>query len=174
MISSPGFFHPKIYELALCGEVPKAANEHHAMICRQAQNLFETPTGIDKGRHQTGTMAMPVTIYGIKNCDTMKKAFDWLKTNNIAHQFHDYRAEGIDAATVGLWCEALGWEKVLNKASTTFKSLPDADKADLNEQAAIALMVREPTMIKRPVFAKDGQFAVGFKPESGNLEHLLH
>ena len=107
---------------------------------------------------------MTAKIYGIKNCDTMKKAFDWLKANAIDYDFHDYRAAGIDAARVRDWCSRLGWEKVLNKASTTFKELPDADKADLDEEKAIALMVRTPTMIKRPVLEAGDRIANGFKP----------
>jgi arsenate reductase len=109
-------------------------------------------------------MAMTAKIYGIKNCDTMKKAFDWLKTNGIDYDFHDYRAVGIDAAKVRDWSKRLGWEKVLNKASTTFKDLPAADKADLDEEKAIALMVREPTMIKRPVLEWGDKITNGFKP----------
>ncbi|UVC09072.1 arsenate reductase [Rhizobium sp. TH2] len=107
---------------------------------------------------------MTVRIYGIKNCDTMKKAFDWLKSHGIAYDFHDYRAVGIDAATVKAWCDSVGWEKVLNKASTTFKELPDADKVGLNEDKAIALMAREPTMIKRPVLIVGETILNGFKP----------
>ena len=108
--------------------------------------------------------AMMTKIYGIKNCDTMKKAFDWLKANGIAYDFHDYRAEGIDIAMLRDWCRRLGWEKVLNKASTTFKELPDADKAGLDEQKAIALMARAPTMIKRPVLVIGESVTNGFKP----------
>jgi len=107
---------------------------------------------------------MAVKIYGIKNCDTMKKAFDWLKANGIDYDFHDYRAVGIDAARVRDWSSKLGWEKVLNKASTTFKDLPAAEKADLDEEKAIALMVREPTMIKRPVLEAGDKTVNGFKP----------
>jgi Spx/MgsR family transcriptional regulator len=107
---------------------------------------------------------MTVKIYGIKNCDTMKKAFDWLKANDISYDFHDYRVEGIDAATVRDWSSQVGWEKVLNKASTTFKDLPQADKADLDEEKAIALMIREPTMIKRPALVVEGRVTNGFKP----------
>jgi arsenate reductase (glutaredoxin) len=107
---------------------------------------------------------MTVRIYGIKNCDTMKKAFDWLKSHGIAYDFHDYRAEGIDAETVKAWCDKVGWEKVLNKASTTFKELPDAEKTGLDEDKAIALMTREPTMIKRPVLISGETILNGFKP----------
>lgn len=107
---------------------------------------------------------MAAKIYGIKNCDTMKKAFDWLKANGIAYDFHDYRAEGIDAAMVRDWCSRVGWEKVLNKASTTFKELPESEKADLDEEKAITLMAREPTMIKRPVLVLGSTVMNGFKP----------
>jgi Spx/MgsR family transcriptional regulator len=107
---------------------------------------------------------MTVRIYGIRNCDTMKKAFDWLKANGVAYDFHDYRAEGVNAKTVKSWCDRNGWEKVLNKASTTFKDLPEADKAGLDENKAIALMVREPTMIKRPVLIVGETITNGFKP----------
>lgn len=108
---------------------------------------------------------MSARIYGIKNCDTMKKAFDWLKTNDVAYDFHDYRAEGIDAGTVKNWVRKLGWEKVLNKASTTFKELPDADKVDLDADKAIRLMVQNPTMIKRPMLVEDDRITAGFKPD---------
>ena len=109
-------------------------------------------------------VAMTAKIYGIKNCDTMKKAFDWLKANGVDYDFHDYRAEGIDADRVRDWSKRLGWEKVLNKASTTFKELPASEKADLDEEKAIALMVRAPTMIKRPVLETGDRIANGFKP----------
>jgi len=108
---------------------------------------------------------MPARIYGIKNCDTMKKALTWLKDHHVAHDFHDYRAEGIDAGTVAGWARAIGWEKVLNKASTTFKDLDAADKADLDEASAIALMVRHPTMIKRPILVNGTRVTAGFKPD---------
>ena len=107
---------------------------------------------------------MTAKIYGIKNCDTMKKAFDWLKSNGIAYEFHDYRIEGIDSATVREWCRKVGWEKVLNKASTTFRELPETDKTGLDEDKAIALMTREPTMIKRPVLVHGESVTNGFKP----------
>jgi arsenate reductase len=108
---------------------------------------------------------MPVTIYGIKTCDTMKKAFDWLKNHDVAYRFHDYRVEGVDAASVQAWVKTLGWEKVLNKASTTFKDLPVEQKADLDEATAIVLMVQNPTMIKRPVLVTANATVAGFKPD---------
>ena len=107
---------------------------------------------------------MTVTIYGIKNCDTMKKAFTWLGDHNVAYRFHDYRVDGIDAKSVNAWIKELGWEKVLNKASTTFKELPDAEKADLDAAKAVQLMIQNPTMIKRPVLVTEKTTTAGFKP----------
>ncbi len=109
---------------------------------------------------------MTVKIYGIKNCDTMKKAFDWLSANGVAYDFHDYRAEGIDAATLKAWTKAIGWEKLVNKTSTTFKALPDVDRADLDQAKALKLMKAHPTLIRRPVVEADGQVFAGFKPGS--------
>ncbi len=108
---------------------------------------------------------MAVTIYGIKNCDTMKKAFSWLTAHDVAYVFHDYRADGIAAGTVKSWVDELGLEKVLNKTSTTFKQLADADKADLDEAKAIRLMVTHPTMIKRPMLVDGDSVTAGFKPD---------
>lgn len=108
---------------------------------------------------------MTITLYGIKNCDTMKKARTWLDGRGIAYRFHDYKAEGIDAGSIGLWIEALGWETVLNRAGTTFRALPDADKADLDAAEAIELMLAQPSMIKRPILDLDGKYLAGFKPE---------
>ena len=107
---------------------------------------------------------MSITIYGIKNCDTMKKARAWLDDNGIAYRFHDYRVDGIDAATLQLWADRVGWEKLLNKAGTTFRKLPDDQKKALNRDRAIALMVEAPAMIKRPVLDYPGGLLVGFKP----------
>ena len=106
-----------------------------------------------------------VTIYGIKNCDTMKKARTWLEAADIAYTFHDYKTAGIDAAHLNAWCDAAGWETVLNRAGTTFKKLDEADKADLTREKAIALMLAQPSMIKRPVLEAKGKVTVGFKPE---------
>ncbi|MCO6185525.1 ArsC family reductase [Rhizobium sp. L1K21] len=108
---------------------------------------------------------MSVTIYGIKNCDTMKKAFTWLNDQGVAYDFHDYKKSGIDEQSLKTWCAAIGWEKVLNKAGTTFKKLPDEDKTDLDEAKAIQLMAANPSMIKRPITDKDGALMAGFKPE---------
>ena len=108
---------------------------------------------------------MSITIYGIKSCDTMKKARSWLDGQRIAYHFHDYKAEGIDKAHLAAWCQELGWEKVLNRAGTTFRALPDADKANLTEAKAIALMQKLPSMIKRPILDTGKKRLAGFKPE---------
>ena len=108
---------------------------------------------------------MTVTIYGIKNCDTMKKARAWLDTRGIAYRFHDYKAEGIDAASLRRFVDGLGWETVLNRAGTTFRALPDADKQDLNAGKAIGLMLAQPSMNKRPILDRDGALTAGFKPD---------
>ena len=109
---------------------------------------------------------MTVTIYGIKNCDTMKKARTWLDARSIAYAFHDYKAEGIDATSLQRWVDALGWETVLNRAGTTFRALPDAEKQGLDADKAIALMLAQPSMIKRPVLdLGQGKTIVGFKPD---------
>ncbi len=110
-------------------------------------------------------MAKTITVYGIKNCDTMKKARAWLDAHGIAYAFHDYKAEGIDRARLEGWAKRLGWEVLLNRAGTTFRKLPDADKAGLTEKKAVALMLAQPAMIKRPVLEAGGEILVGFKPE---------
>jgi arsenate reductase len=114
---------------------------------------------------KTMEQAMAVTIYGIKTCDTMKKAFAWLEGHGVAYTFHDYRAAGIDRATVAGWCKTAGWEKVLNKASTTFRELPEEARAGVNEARAIDLMLANPTMIKRPVLDTGRMIEVGFKSD---------
>ena len=108
---------------------------------------------------------MPVTIYGIKNCDTMKKARGWLEARGVGYEFHDYKTAGIDAARLARWCREVGWEKLLNRAGTTFRKLPDADKEVRDERKAIALMSAQPSLIKRPVLDLDGRLLVGFRPE---------
>ena len=108
---------------------------------------------------------MTVILYGIKNCDTMKKAWTWLEEHGVAYQFHDYKKAGIDRARLEGWVSALGWETLLNRAGTTFRKLPDAAREDLDEQKAIALMLDQPSMIKRPVLDRDGKLLVGFKPD---------
>ena len=106
------------------------------------------------------------TIYGIKNCDTMKKARDWLAAHGVDVAFHDYKAFGIDEAHLQAWTDKVGWEVLLNRAGTTFKALPDDKKQGLDQAKAIALMIAQPSMIKRPVLdLGDGRLLVGFKPD---------
>jgi arsenate reductase (glutaredoxin) len=107
---------------------------------------------------------MAVTLYGIPNCDTVKKARNWLDANGIGYVFHDYKKAGADPAKLKAWFEAKGWETVLNRAGTTFKKLPDDAKTGLDEAKAIALMLDQPSMIKRPVVEHAGGILVGFKP----------
>ncbi len=110
---------------------------------------------------------MATTIYGIKACDTMKKARDWLDQHAVAYRFHDYKVSGVSKDVIEGWARQVGWEVLLNRAGTTFRKLPDADKADLTESKAIALMVAHPSMIKRPVLETgEGSLLVGFKPET--------
>ena len=110
------------------------------------------------------TMAKDVTIFGIKNCDTMKKARAWLDTRGVTFRFHDYKSEGIDRRHLDTWCKQVGWEKLLNRAGTTFRKLSDAEKNGLTERKAVALMLAQPSMIKRPVLDVDGALTVGFDP----------
>ena len=106
-----------------------------------------------------------VKIYGIRNCDTMKKAFAWLDAHGIAYDFHDYKKLGVTEAQLARWSDAAGWEKVLNCAGTTFRKLPDADRQDLTRDKAIALMSANPSMIKRPVIEMGGKIELGFRAE---------
>jgi arsenate reductase (glutaredoxin) len=106
-----------------------------------------------------------LTMYGIKNCDTIKKARDWLDANAIAYDFHDYKTAGVDKARLARWIELEGWETVLNRAGTTFRKLPEADKTGLDAEKAAALMLAQPSMIKRPVLEHPGGLLIGFKPE---------
>jgi arsenate reductase len=108
---------------------------------------------------------MAITVYGIKNCDTMKKARSWLDAHGVAYAFHDYKTEGIGKAKLEAWVKAAGWETLLNRAGTTFRKLPDKDKDGLGEKKAVALMLAQPSMIKRPVLETGGKLLVGFKPE---------
>jgi len=105
------------------------------------------------------------TIYGITNCDTMKKARAWLDGKGVAYDFHDYKSDGISKEKLKAWSDELGWETLLNRAGTTFRKLPDKDKEGLSEKKAIALMLAQPSMIKRPVLDVGGTLLVGFKPE---------
>jgi Spx/MgsR family transcriptional regulator len=109
---------------------------------------------------------MSTTIYGIKNCDTMKKARAWLDAHGVAYRFHDYKVEGVTRAQLEAWSKIVGWEVLLNRAGTTFRALPEADKADLNQKKAMSLMASQPSMIKRPVLEANAGLLVGFKPEA--------
>ena len=109
---------------------------------------------------------MSLVIYGIKNCDTMKKARAWLDKKGAAYEFHDYKTAGIERARLEGWAGKVGWETLLNRAGTTFRKLPDKDKEGLTETKAMALMLASPSMIKRPVLETGGKLLVGFKPEA--------
>ena len=108
---------------------------------------------------------MTATLYGIPNCDTVKKARTWLDQNGRAYTFHDYKKVGIDRATLQAWVATHGWETVLQRAGTTFRALPEAARTDLTADTAIALMLAQPSMIKRPVLDLGDRTLVGFKPE---------
>jgi Spx/MgsR family transcriptional regulator len=109
---------------------------------------------------------LPITIYGIKNCETMKKARAWLGKHGVDYSFHDYKTVGIERERLDRWEEKVGWETLLNRAGTTFRKLPDKDKAALNARKAVALMLAQPSMIKRPVVdLGGGKLLVGFAPE---------
>jgi arsenate reductase (glutaredoxin) len=110
-------------------------------------------------------MAKSVTIYGIKNCDTMKKARAWLDKRGVTYVLHDYKIVGIDKPRLEGWAKSVGWEVLLNKAGTTFKKLPEKDKESITEKKAVALMLAQPSMIKRPVLDVGGKLTVGFKQE---------
>lgn len=108
---------------------------------------------------------MTIEIFGIKACDTMKKARVFLDERGVAYTFHDYKLEGVTAERLGEWAAKVGWERLLNRAGTTFRKLAEADRADLTEAKAIALMVAQPSMIKRPVLTRGDAMLVGFRPE---------
>ena len=108
---------------------------------------------------------MPLTMFGIANCDTGKRAKDWLTQRGIGFAFHDYKKAGIDRTLLEGWVAEHGWEVVLNRAGTTFKKLPDSDKTNLDARKAVDLMIAQPSMIKRPILDLDDRRIVGFKPE---------
>jgi arsenate reductase len=107
-----------------------------------------------------------VTLYGLTSCDTTRSARQWLDAKGIPYAFHDVRADGLTKSLTESWVRQLGWEKVLNKASTTWRSLPDADKTELDRAKAIALLLANPTLLKRPLLDREGALSVGFKPAS--------
>ena len=117
-----------------------------------------------------------ITIYGIKNCDTCAKARKWLTAEGIEHRFHDFRVDGLAVETVAGWAAELGWETLLNRAGTTFRKLPEADKQDLDMEKALVLMLAQPSMIKRPVLDLGKRRIVGepqvlAKPDNGRRSH---
>jgi arsenate reductase len=118
-----------------------------------------------KAAGNTMAKAKSVTIYGIKNCDTMKKARAWLDAHAVTYAFHNYKVAGIERSKLEGWARETGWEMLLNRAGTTFRKLPDKDKEGLTEKTAIALMLAQPSLIKRPVLDVAGKLLVGFKPE---------
>jgi arsenate reductase (glutaredoxin) len=113
-------------------------------------------------------VAMTVTVFGIPNCDTVKKSRQWLNVAGVDYVFHDYKKLGIDDVTLNRWADAVGWESLINRAGTTFKKLDEADKTDINRAKAIALMIANPSMIKRPVVEGTGTLLVGFRPDDWN------
>lgn len=108
---------------------------------------------------------MKPVMYGIKNCDTVKRARTWLESHGVDYEFHDYKTAGLDSERLARWCDELGWEVLLNRAGTTFRKLPEADRADLDTAKAMALMLAQPSMVKRPVLDLGERLVVGFKPE---------
>lgn len=106
-----------------------------------------------------------VTMFGLKNCDTVKKARAWLEAHGIAYAFHDFKTAGLHREQLGRWAARVGWEALLNRAGTTFRKLPEADKADLTEASALPLLLAHPSMIKRPVLEHGADLLVGFSPE---------
>lgn len=108
---------------------------------------------------------MTITLYGIRNCDMMKKARTWLEAHGIDYRFHDYKTEGVTRDRLEDWSDKAGWETLLNRAGTTFRKLSEAEKQDIDRGKAIALMQAQPSLIKRPVLEKDGAILVGFRPE---------
>ncbi len=105
-------------------------------------------------------------MYGIKNCDTVKKARAWLDARGVSYAFHDYKTAGIERERLERWCRELGWERVCNRAGTTFRNLPDADKQNLDAARAVALMLQHTSVIKRPLLEVDGRPVLGFTPDA--------
>jgi len=110
-------------------------------------------------------MSKNLSLYGIANCDTMKKARAWLDERGVAYAFHDYKKKGIERDALERWARKVGWETLLNRAGTTFRKLPEKDKEGITEGKAIALMLAQPSIVKRPVLEIGGKVIVGFKPE---------
>lgn len=117
-------------------------------------------------------MADSITVFGIPNCDTVKKARKWLDAQSVSYEFHDYKKKGIDAKTLKGFCKTLGWESLVNRRGTTWRKLEDSAKEDLNESKAIALMIENTSLIKRPVITGGKEMLVGFNPDTYS-ENLL-
>jgi arsenate reductase len=149
--------------------MPGAAGNQCGNACRAIDGFYLRRNDCDNVRSVLSlkeNKSMPVTIYGIKNCDTMKKARAWLDKKRVAYAFHDYKTAGIERAKLEGWAKKAGWETLLNRAGTTFRKLPDKDKDGITEKKAIALMLAQPSMIKRPVLELGGgKLLVGFKPD---------
>jgi len=109
---------------------------------------------------------MKPKVYGIRNCDTMKKAFAWLDARKVAYDFHDYKKEGVPSGKLKVWAAKAGWEKLANTRGPTWRKIPDAEKANLSEQKVIGLLEKNTSAIKRPIVEADGKVLVGFDPES--------
>jgi len=122
-------------------------------------------TGRLSGYGPTNGVGDMITVHGIKNCDTCRKALKWLEAEGIEARFHDFRVDGLDGAALQRWLAAVGWETLLNRRGTTWRKLPDSDTQNVDATSAEALMLANPTLIKRPVFDLDGDYAVGFKAE---------
>jgi len=123
-------------------------------------------SGADEHPSRFWAGAGAITLHGIKNCDTMKKARAWLDAKDVAYAFHDYKTQGIAPETLAVWVRELGWQALLNRAGTTFRKLPDSEKEGLDEARAIALMLAQPSMIKRPVLDFGTRRLVGFSPDA--------
>jgi arsenate reductase (glutaredoxin) len=131
-----------------------------------ASNLIRSgEIAILRNRCRAKGRSVPITIYGIKNCDTVKKARGWLDRHGVDYVFHDYKMAGIERERLERWCTKVGWQTLLNRAGTTFRKLPDKDKNNLDPGKAVALMLAQPSMIKRPVLELGGaKLLVGFSP----------
>ncbi len=109
-------------------------------------------------------MGVKITIYGLATCDATRAARKWLDARSVAHRFHDVREDGLTRNLVEGWLKQVGWEKVLNKASTTWRELPEGQKDGVDGKKALALLLAHPTLVKRPVLDRDGELTLGFKP----------
>ncbi len=133
---------------------------HHRVVYDIGQAAGDDRVGVEGNCQEC---QLTLTMYGIRNCDTVKKARSWLEARGHEYSFHDYKTAGIERSRLESWCGALGWEALLNRAGTTFRKLPDADKQGLDTHNAISLMVAQPSLIKRPVLDLGGRLLVGFK-----------